>query len=153
MSKSSPRRQHWVELSDVSGGKRKVPSGDILAGRDLLVSGNCHSLAVAIHNLTDFSLACFRELPDGNPHTEHEPHIRHVAVISPEGWVLDGYGVTGLSDITRQKNWSVEIAENEQHLRKMINYDASEYGRYWLPFEETKLLPFAAAILHLYLTN
>lgn len=137
----------------MSGGKRKVPAGDILAGRDLLVSGNCHSLAVAIHLLTDFSLACFRELPNGNPHVEHEPHIRHVAAISPEGWVLDGYGVTGLADITRNKNWSVEIAEDESHLRKMINYDSSEYGRYWLPFEEKKLLPFAAAIIHLYYSN
>lgn len=150
MSNDKRRAQYWIELSDVSGITKKIPAGDIVAARDFLMSGNCHSLALAIHSITNFSLVCFRENPSNLYSTESEPHIRHVAALSPEGWVLDGNGVSALADVTRNKNWSVEVAQNSRHLRRMIELDASEYGRYWLPFEEEKLLPFAASIVSLY---
>lgn len=124
-----------------------------MAARDFLIGGNCHSLALAVHHITGFAFACFRELPSitGSPNENtYEPHIRHIAVIDTNGWVIDGNGVRTISEVTRKSNWSVELVGSAHEMLELVSADANEYGRAWLEPDPSSMASFAYALAYLY---
>lgn len=142
-----------VPLSRIDGVTKHFPAGDIVAARDYLVGGNCHSLALAVHHITGFAFACFRELPPVKGSLKEglfEPHIRHIAVIDQNGWVIDGHGVRGLDEITNSYNWSVQLIGSAHQMMELVSADANEYGRTWLPPDPDRLASFAYALVYLY---
>lgn len=139
-----------VKLSNTNGDKANIPVGNVAKARPYLISGNCHSLAAAIHEITGFAFICFREINSHDSLVEYEPHIRHVAIISPEGWVIDGYGVTGLDKVSLERNWIGELYGSVEDLNKELDEDAKKYGRDWLPLEPYRVVSFALPIVSLY---
>jgi hypothetical protein len=142
-----------VRLSRIDGVSKVFPAGDIVAARDFLVGGNCHSLALAVHHITGFAFACFRELPpcsESLKESTYEPHIRHIAVIDTNGWVIDGNGVRAISEITKKSNWSVELVGSAHEMLELVSVDANEYGRAWLDPDPNNMASFAYALAYLY---
>jgi hypothetical protein len=142
-----------VRLNRVDGVSKLFPAGDIVTARDFLVTGNCHSLALAVHHITGFAFACFRSIKpevDALGAGLYEPHIRHIAVVDPNGWVIDGHGVRGLDEVTNNYNWSVQLVGSANEMMDLITQDANEYGRSWLPPDPEKLASFAYALAFIY---
>jgi len=142
-----------ITLKKVDGSRKQFTAGDIVSARDYLVSGNCHSLALSLHQITGFAFACFRDIkPEKGSLNEHlyQPHIRHVAVIDPAGWILDGYGVSSVSEVTENYSWELELFGSPDDLMSHIVKDAEAFGRVWLPPDPVATISFAYRITYMY---
>ncbi len=144
------KRIRTIKLTNTAGDEKNVPAGNVVKARSFLISGNCHSLAAAIHEITGFTLIAFREINDPNSLVEHEPHIRHVAVVSPEWLILDGYGISPLDRVSLERNWKGELFGSVAELDAAIKYDSEKYDRNWLPLEPMRMASFALPIVAMY---
>lgn len=118
-----------VTLTDINGTTRTLPYGDLNAASWFLSMGNCHSLAIAIHEATGYDIIAFRNADD-----EDQGNIRHVAVLTPDGYVIDAEGIDTLDQTEYlTSRWSEKVYGGSKGLLKLIEADQEEYNTKWLP--------------------
>ena len=142
-----------VTLTGLDGRTTTLVETDLDAAGDILCNGHAHSLAVALHTATGWPIIAFTANPDsalgpdGSGEDRTLPHIRHIAVLSPAGYALDGYGATPLAELEAEEGWEHFVLGDVAALRDAMAYDARRNGRVWLPEDAVACAGYVAPLL------
>jgi hypothetical protein len=131
-----------IVLTDINGTTQTYVPGDLTAARWELMAGNCHSLALAIHNETGFPIVAFYG-NEGN-------HVSHYAVLTPDSMVLDAEGVLSLDATLDCAGWIMEPVDGEEELVEMLNIDGNLHDRTWQPLNPDAVQSFVQPIVEQY---
>jgi hypothetical protein len=110
-----------------------------------LTMGECHNLAIAVHRQTGWPLIAF------SPWHEEEPGttgvLTHVAVLSPDEYVLDGHGATELDWAQHQSEQDGQVLKDESELHQWLVRDTDANVSEWLPIRPDAFTGYVPAVL------
>jgi hypothetical protein len=138
-----------VILLDSDGHERTVTVGNLDSARRVLTAGQCHSFAAALHYATGFPIVGFT----GGHYIDEDDddgHMSHFAVLSPDGYVIDGDGVVALETLVARTGWAIEEIGDTTHLREALGWDTQQYDRVWAPLNPLAVSSFTAPAILLY---
>jgi hypothetical protein len=113
--------------------------------RFALTMGECHNLAIAAHRQTGLPLIAFSPWSEEGSGTTGT--LVHVGVLTKEGFVLDGHGVTPLSSLEEDGHFEGVILENEEALLAWIKQDTSYGTGEWLPVRPDEFKGYVTDLL------
>lgn len=135
-----------VTFTDINGTTRTLPYGDLNAASWFLSMGNCHSLAAALHEATGYDIIAFRNADD-----EDEGNIRHVAILTPDNYVLDVEGILDLDTFEYSTSrWGEKVPGGVVGLQKLIKQDQETYSTQWLPLAAEDCTGYVNELLAIY---
>lgn len=139
-----------VTLVNTDGVVEEYDAGDLDSASHFLTNGNCHSVAAALHRVTGYPIVLFYS--DGfdidEDDEEDQEHIRHVGVLTPDGYLLDGDGAMKLTTVMARCGWDSEvIAGGIEELEERIKVDTIQHEREWSELDPDNVASFAGPIL------
>lgn len=143
-----------VELKDFMGNTKAVQAGDLDSAEWFLVGGNCHSLAAALHQVTGYPIVAFYK-GDNYPVDDDEDEyagdtVDHFAVLTPDGYVLDGTGAMKLDVVEGRTGWSSYEVGGIPDMADIIDVEEDEMERSWQPVNTDLVASFVAPVLARY---
>jgi hypothetical protein len=147
-----------VALENTSGQIQEFEPG-VLTHRVafFLTSGNCHSFAAALHEETGYPIVIFYSdgtLEDDQDEDDESDHIRHVGVLTPDGYLLDGDGAMKLTTVMERCGWESQVlVGGVGELSETLEIDSIRHGRDWQPLDPEKVASFVSPILETYRPN
>lgn len=110
-----------------------------------LTMGECHNLAIAVHRETGWPLIAFSPWSEDGPGTTGV--LTHVAVLTPDKYVIDGHGATPLNWSEEQGEYEGQVLESEKDLNSWIEQDTSLGSGDWLPLRPDEFTGYVAALM------
>jgi hypothetical protein len=144
-----------VTLRDYTGRTATLPAGDLTAAAPFLTGGNCHSLAAALHEATGYPIIGFIQ-GDNYPYDEDDDEyedetIKHFAVLTPDGYVLDGDGAMPLKIVEERTLWeSFPVSGHIEGMKTLIQEEEQTMERTWQTLNPALVTSYIEPILNKY---
>lgn len=140
-----------VHLIDAQGQSADIAVGDLNAASRFLTGGNCHSFAAALHAKTSFPIVAFyrdsRIAWEDDEDEDEGDHVHHFAVLSPDGYIIDGEGTQTLHRVLAACLWEHEEIGSIQSMQEVIAYEKANLARTWQPMNPLIVDSFVAPAL------
>jgi hypothetical protein len=126
------------------------PLGELRA-KWALTMGECHNLALAVHEHTGWPLIGFSPWLEDDHGTTGI--LTHVAVLTPDGYVLDGHGVTPVGHAEENLESDHTVINSIKDLETWMAADTINGSSEWLPTRPADFTGYVPQILAQYETR
>lgn len=139
-----------IDLTDANGCIHRIREGDIESAGYVLTFGHCHNMAAALHERTGWPIVAFYDFTENSD----EDNVKHFAVLSPNGHVVDGDGSITLEEFEARTGMEHErLPDGLPALQEHIDWDSNAHERSWQPLSPDLVKSFVEPILKRHSTD